>query len=297
VFNPLSRAHHEGNNAAEPWTFGPEAERICREAINLKYILHPYLYTYARNAFDSGLPLIRALLLEYPDDVETYKLESEFLLGKELLVAPVVEKGATVKQVYLPQGEWIDFNDGVTVYQGKKWISYPVSLRTIPLFVKRGSIIPEIPVQQFIGENKNGPVLFNIFPAAEGHTALFTLYEDDGETNDYKKDIFRKTEINCISSKNQLDIGIEIENKNEYKSGIPKSFGIKIHLEQAPETITIDSKKMQQIKSSKMPVSESENAFWTWNKITKTCQISWPESEKSTKIIIKKKPQSKPAIK
>jgi alpha-glucosidase len=291
VFNPLSRAHHEGNNAAEPWTFGTEAERICRDAINLKYRLHPYFYTYARNAYDSGLPLMRALILEYPDDTETFKLESEFLLGKELLVAPVVEKEASVKQVYLPQGEWIDYTDGVTVYQGKKWITYPVTLSTIPLFVKRGSIIPEIPVQQYIGENKNSVVWFNVFPAAEGRTAEFTLYEDDGETTDYKRDVFCKTGIRCISAKDELNIDISTKNENGWNSNKNSNFGIKIHLDKAPESISIDAKKLKQTGNDKLEKSadsNNEKPVWSWDKLTKTCRIIWRRSESFAKIIIKK---------
>jgi alpha-glucosidase len=291
IFNPLSRAHHEGNNAVEPWTFGAETESICRDAISLKYRLHPYFYTYARNAFDTGLPLIRALLLEYPEDMETFKLESEFLLGKELLVAPVVEKDATEKQVYLPQGEWIDFNDGCTVYHGKQWISYPVTLSTIPLFVKRGSIIPEMRVQQFIGENKNALVWFDIFPAAEGRTADFTLYQDDGETNDYKKDIFGKTEIKCISTKDELNIGIDTKNENGWNSNKNHNFGIKIHLDQAPKSVLVDSEKLKQINSDKlekMKETESEKSIWSWNRNTKTCIIMFCEKGLASEINLKK---------
>lgn len=291
VFNPLSRAHHEGNNAAEPWTFGTEAERICRDAINLKYKLHPYLYTYARTAFDTGMPLIRALLLEYPEDTETFKLESEFLLGKELLVAPVVEKDAVEKQVYLPQGEWIDFNDGKTRYRGKQWITYPVTLSAIPLFVKRGSIIPEIPVQQYIGEKKNAPVWFDIFPAAEGRTADFTLYEDDGETNDYKKDIFSKTEIKCISAKDELNIGIETKNERGWDSNNIRNFGIKIHLDQAPKSILKGTDKLKQIGSDKLEKKAESNpkkAVWSWDKATKTCRVIWHETGLSARFNIKR---------
>src|SRR5690606_23804884 len=109
VFNPISRAHHEGNNAVEPWLSGEEAERISREAIELKYRLFPYLYTYGREAYDTGIPLMRAMILEYPDDPESIRAESQFMVGKELLVAPVVERGATTRRVYLPAGEWISF--------------------------------------------------------------------------------------------------------------------------------------------------------------------------------------------
>jgi len=291
VFNPLSRAHHEGNNAAEPWTFGTEAERICREAINLKYKLHPYIYTYARNAYDTGLPLMRALLLEYPDDNETFNLEGEFLLGKEILVAPVVEKEASTKKVYLPQGEWIDFNDGKTVYSGKQWIVYPVSLNTIPMFVRRGSIIPQMPVQQYIGEKKNAPVWFTVYPAAEGRTANFTLYEDDGESNDYKKDVFSKTEVKCISAKESWNISIQRKDENGRKTDAVRNFGIKIRLDQAPKSILLNSGKLKKNNPEKLEESWAEiskKAIWSWDKQTNTCCIKWPDDGFATEIVIKK---------
>ncbi|MCF8367130.1 MAG: DUF4968 domain-containing protein, partial [Bacteroidales bacterium] len=146
VFNPISRAHHEGNNAVEPWLFGEEAEAICKKSIELKYRLFPYIYSYARESFDEGLPLMRALILENPNDPEVFDMNYEFLFGKELLVAPVVEEGAAYKKIYFPEGNWIDFNHPETLFEGKQWVDYPADLETTPLFVKQGSIIPMMPV-------------------------------------------------------------------------------------------------------------------------------------------------------
>ncbi len=291
VFNPLSRAHHEGDHAAEPWTFGAEAERLSREAINLKYKLHPYIYTYARNAYDTGLPLMRALLLEYPDDVETFKLDGQFLLGKEILVAPVVEKEASEKQVYLPQGEWIDFNDGKTAYRGKQWITYPVTLSTIPMFVKRGSIIPQMPVQQYIGEKKNAPVWFDIYPAAEGRSASFTLYEDDGETNGYKKDICVKTEVKCTSAKEGWNVSVQRRNENGSTSEGNRNLGIRIRMEQVPKEIVMNAAKMKSVSPDKLEkgwYGITDKAVWSWDKATNTCWIKWLDNEIKAEIEIRK---------
>ena len=79
AFNPLSRIHHEGDNPVEPWLFGPEAEKNAKEAIELKYRLLPYIYTYAREAHDTGLPIMRPLFLEYPADMETFSTDGQFL--------------------------------------------------------------------------------------------------------------------------------------------------------------------------------------------------------------------------
>lgn len=290
VFNPLSRAHHEGNNAAEPWTFGTEAEHICREAINLKYMLHPYFYTYARNAYDTGLPLIRALLLEYPDDSETFKLNHEFLLGKEILVAPVVEKEVSNWSVYLPQGEWVDYNNPEVTYKGKQWIQYPVTLSTIPMFVKRGSIIPEMPVQQYIGEKKNAPVWFCIYPAPEGRSSVFNLYEDDGESNDYKKDICKETMVKCISERDGLAITIETVLKNGYTAENKRNSGIKIRMKQIPSAVMINSVIARQVKNENLQkewYNLADKNSWSWDKITGTLWIKWFDENQKMNLTIR----------
>lgn len=289
VFNPLSRAHHEGDNAAEPWTFGEVAEKLSREAIELKYRLHPYFYTAAREAYDTGLPLIRALLLEYPDDPETTNLNEQFLLGSNLLVAPVVEEEASAKRIYLPQGEWIDYNDGKTVYKSKQWINYPVSLKTIPLFVKKGSVIPEMPVQQYIGEKKNAPVLFNIYPAAEGRTASYELYEDDGETNGYQQDLFSKTTIRCTNRTNAYEIELKTNNHNGFVKSENRKTGICLHTDKAPKQILVNGKKIKSVRQEKIEAAwyDTDNTIrWYWNKSTGVCYIQLPSTISASNISI-----------
>ena len=87
--------------------------------------MFPYIYTYARQAYDTGLPLIRALMLEYQDDPETFNLNSQFLFGKELLVATIVEPGASSKNIYLPEGEWIDFNHPRKAIRASSGLIFP----------------------------------------------------------------------------------------------------------------------------------------------------------------------------
>ena len=291
AFNPLSRIHHEGNNAVEPWLFGTEAEKICKNAIEQKYRLFPYIYTYARQAFDTGLPLMRALMLEYQDDPETYNLNSEFLFGKELLVAPVMEPGATSKKIYLPEGEWIDFNHPQTRLTGKQWIEFPTSLETIPVFVKSGSIIPQMPVMQFIKEKKNAPIWFEIFPASQGRSATFVLYEDDGESNNYKTDSCSKTEITCFSQKDAWNLSIIQHQESLKRDKSNRNFGIRIHLDKAPKEILAGSDKLKSTSLEKIEkgwYEISDKAYWCWDKSTNTCWIKLPDNGTITGIIIKK---------
>jgi alpha-glucosidase len=278
VFNPLSRAHHEGDNAVEPWMFGEETEKNCKAAIELKYQLFPYLYTYAREAYDTGMPILRALLLEYPNDKETFEADEQFLFGKELLVAPVVGKSAVTKKIYLPEGEWIDFNDGQTLYSGEKWITCKSPLNTIPIFVKKGSIVPMKPVMQYIGEKVNAPLYLHIYPALENQTASFTVYEDDGENLDYKKDIFSKTNIACTSQKNEYSTEITTKNTG-YEPVEQRNFILKYHLDKEPKQVVINDKKANrtnQVNIEKQQESDFSSLVWSWNKTTKECWVKIP---------------------
>ena len=268
VFNPLSRAHHEGNNAAEPWVFGEEAERISRQAIQFKYRLFPYIYTYSREAHDTGLPLMRALLLEYPNDRETFNLNGQFLFGKELLVAPVVEKGAVTKDVYFPEGEWIDFNNPKTVYKGARWATVEAPLDVTPLFVKKGSIIPMMPVMQYIHEKTSYPITFEVFPASVNKDCSFTLYEDDGESRDYENGIYCKTRITSATTKEGHTLRIDPREEKGFKPAGPRNFILKIHTSGKPKAVSINGAKVKTGKTEAV-LSTAESEFmkrsWSWD--------------------------------
>lgn len=289
VFNPISRAHHEGNNAVEPWKFGPKVEAICKKVIELKYQLFPYIYTYAREAHDTGIPLMRALMLEYPEDSETANLNGEFLFGKELLVAPVVEEGAATKKVYLPEGEWIDFMHPEAGYQGKKWIDYPVSLETTPFFVRKGSIIPMQPVMQFINQNPRYPLLLNIYPASVNKKAVFSVYEDDGKSNDYKRDVFAERQIICYTSSEAYTIKTILKESNGYKA-IPRELAYRLYLDQIPRAVTTPDGKIKKVKEAWNTTGKrtAKRAQWLWDKDTRICIIYIPVGQSVPVIIIKK---------
>lgn len=290
AFNPLSRIHHEGNNAVEPWLFGEEAERICKKAIEMKYRLFPYIYSYSREAYDEGWPLIRPLVLEYPEDVQTFNLNSQFLFGEELLVAPVVEEGAAYKKIYLPTGEWIDFNNKQNVYKGKQWIEYQLSLAEIPLFVKKGSIIPQMPVMQFIGEIHDYPLILEIFPASTNRKAQFNVYEDDGETEDYKKDMYLRRKVLCASKEEYLEISCTVEAENQYE-GLMRDHFYLVHMEEKPAKVNVAGKKIKTYKPGTMEqlaLEDVRRTGWIWNQQTRVCLIRIPAGATSEIITIEK---------
>lgn len=289
VFNPLSRAHHEGGNAVEPWVFGPKAENITREAIQLKYKLIPYIYTYAREAHDTGMPIMRALVLEYPNDVETYKLNGQFLFGRELLVAPVVEKGAITKEVYFPEGEWINYNDAKTVYKGGQWLTVDAPLNVIPLFVKKGSIIPTMPVMQYIHEKPSYPVSLEVFPGIANKEASFLLYEDDGESRDYERDIFCKTKFTAVTSPSGFTIKINARQEKGYKPTGQRNYIIKVHTLNKPKEITVNALKIKKVKTEVLQKSvdtDFEKVSYSWDEIAGIIYVKIPDHAEENEITI-----------
>ncbi|MGC1650418.1 MAG: TIM-barrel domain-containing protein [Candidatus Sulfotelmatobacter sp.] len=158
-------------------------EPICRKYLELRYRMLPYLYSAVHECASTGMPIMRALWLHFPEDPKAVECGDQFLWGKNILVAPVVEKGATVRRVYLPRGAWYDFwtHDRV---EGGREISRPVDLETMPLYVREGSILPLGPVRQFTGETVEEPLSVSIYPGAD---TSFLLYEDDGASFNYRK--------------------------------------------------------------------------------------------------------------
>jgi alpha-glucosidase/alpha-D-xyloside xylohydrolase len=127
--------------------------------------------------------MMRALWLHDPADAKAAARGDEYLWGRDLLVAPVVERGASKRSVYLPAGGWYDWWTGDRIEGGAE-ISRAVDLATLPLFVRAGAIIPLDPVRQYALEPVTEATTLNVYPGADGG---FTLYEDDGETNGYRE--------------------------------------------------------------------------------------------------------------
>lgn len=289
VFNPLSRAHHEGDNAVEPWMFGDVAERNSKEAIELKYQLFPYLYTYARKAYDTGLPIVRGLFMEYPRDPEAVAIEDQFMFGEELLIAPVLQKGVRVKRVYLPVGEWIDFNDKKTVYLGGQTISYRAPLNVIPIFVKKGSVIPQMPIMQYIHEDENYPLLIDVFPNYEDELAEFELYEDDGVSLDYQKGIYSKINFVCLTEQDGYETTITVDEKG-FRQSSKRNIVLKYHLEEKPNEVFLDGKKSKSKDMFEMNdfiASDYKSNAWSWDEEKKECWVKIPYSTQKTTVSIK----------
>ena len=180
----------------------PQVEPICRKYLELRYRLLPYLYSAVHECATTGMPIMRALWLHYPTDPKAIACGDQYLWGPSLLVAPVVEKCATTRQVYLPPGTWFDFWTGNAI-EGGRVVSREVDLKTMPLYVRDGSIIPTGPVKQYVDEKVKEPLSVRIYP---GNDAAFLLYEDDGRTFNYRRGEWMGIQMDWKNSRGTLNL-------------------------------------------------------------------------------------------
>ncbi len=213
AFNPLFRSHGREWRLRVPWGWrvtamnwfretpsyqpdpkelnNPAVEPICRKYLELRYQMMPYLYSAVKEACETGMPVIRALWLHYPGDAAAVARGDEYLYGRDILVAPVVEKGAASRSLYLPAGVWYDFWTRERMEGGRE-ITRRVDLETIPVYVRAGAILPMGPVRQYTGEKVDAPLTLWVHPGSDG---AFSLYEDDGTSFDFRKGEFMRVNI------------------------------------------------------------------------------------------------------
>jgi alpha-glucosidase/alpha-D-xyloside xylohydrolase len=201
AFTPSFRAHGKTWWTRLPWGWGLDEmgplehrtnplpselnnraiEGIARKYAELRYRLLPYNYALAWQARNTGLPLMRALWLHYPQDDIAAGLGTEYLWGRDLLVAPVIRPDTMVREVYLPRGLWYDWWSGER-QPGGGTVTRVVDLETMPLYARAGAIIPLDPVRQYMSQEVNEPTELRVFRGSDGE---FTLYDDDGTTLNY----------------------------------------------------------------------------------------------------------------
>jgi alpha-glucosidase/alpha-D-xyloside xylohydrolase len=159
-----------------------DVEEICRKFLNLRYQLLPYTYATAAQTHETGMPMIRALWLMEPQDTAAVLIDNAYFWGDSFLVAPIYEKGATQRDVYLPRGTWWNYWSAERVEGGKNQ-TVQASLDSMPLFVKAGSIVPMGPLKQHTGEASEQPTVLWVYPGANG---TFRWYDDDGSSFEYE---------------------------------------------------------------------------------------------------------------
>ena len=231
----------------EPWNYGEDGLRIFREYDRMRYRLIPYLYSHSYQMYLTGMPVMRALVLEYQDDPNVYDIMDQYLLGESMMVCPVTVKGAQTRVIYLPKGTWVDYWTGRS-YAGKQYIQVETPLDRIPILVKAGAIIPMQEAMDYVGQKPVDRITFDLFP---GGSSEFTVYDDDGKSLDYQSGKFAATVIHSEQTEDRLDVQIDKPN-GAYQ--LPKrTYRLKIHTPSAPQSVAAGMKPLAMSTATDQP--------------------------------------------
>lgn len=204
AFYPFMRNHTcAGTQRQEPWSFGEKVEDIARESIKMRYRLLPYFYTLSHLSQHDGMPILRPMLYDFPDDPACYHLHDQVMIGPSLLVAPILQPGRDHRAVYLPEGGWYDFSSGKH-YAGGEWIIADAPLERIPVYARAGTLLPMGNVRASTDEPMSELTIAAFLGNGEG-----LLIEDDGISFAYQNGEICETKMKLEELTNGARFKIE----------------------------------------------------------------------------------------
>jgi alpha-glucosidase len=253
AFNPVYRNHAaKGTRFREPWVDGPEHEAIRKRYIETRYRLLPYIYTSMEESSRTGVPLMRPMFVEFPDEETLTTNGEEFMFGGSLLVAPKVWPYLDPYSVTLPKGDWYEYWTGTRV-EGGKIISVDPPLDMLPVYVRAGTILTQQPVIQYVGEVPQGPLELRVYP---GPQCSGDLYMDDGNTLAYQHGESLRAHFTCSAASGSVQVEISAP-QGPYQPWF-KDLQVSIYgVTGKPSSVEVDSKPISSWKQEANAVSIS----------------------------------------
>nr|WP_241433861.1 glycoside hydrolase family 31 protein [Natrialba aegyptia] len=254
AFFPYSRNHaidHEFVGPDEPrnqhpWTFGEEAVDITRKYLELRYRLMPYLYNEFEDSTDNGKPIFQPLVFQFQEDPEVRDITDEFMFGNNVLVAPVLEEGATERDVYFPAGEtWVDFWTN-EVHDGGQWKTVDAPIDHLPIYVRKDSIVPMREVQQYTGQNPLTTLELDTYLSEAGKTT-YSFYEDDGETRAFEDGEYNVTNFTVSENRGGVVTFRREQEVQNYDGSELSSYLLSLDRSEAPRKVQAASVKYDEV--------------------------------------------------
>lgn len=280
IFQPRFSIHstNTDNTVTEPWMYGDLKEDI-RHAIEFRYQLSPYLYSLTARAHETGLPIMEPMCSAFQNDPKCYEEGVDFMFGDSLLVANVVEKGARTRSIYLPEGD--RFYDYYTreELEGGQTIEIPVTLSSIPLYVRSGAIIPMAgnKLDNLTTQQATSIVLL----CAADRDNTFTLYEDDGATMGYEKGDYLKTQITMtVGERTYLDF----KHEGSYKTAVDSMYIDMIHRDKSPYWVTVEDQQIPHFLHRRK--FEEAECGWYYSQRLKSVQIKYKNPGKDYRVLV-----------
>ena len=278
IFQPRFSIHsvNTDNAVTEPWMYSQFTE-VIRDAIELRYRLFPYFYSLMWRACQTGLPIMEPMCSAFQHDPTCYDEGVDFMIGDSLLVANVVKKGASTREVYLPAGE--KFYDFFTrdEYQGGQTINRPVDITSIPLFIRAGGIVV-LATNQLTNLALQQPTGLHLIcvPDADGE---FTIHEDDGTSLDYQKGEFLNTKISMTTGEHVV---IDVTHEGGYATAVVDLLFDVIHREKAPFAVSLDGDVFAHFLDRRM--FESASSGWYYSQTLKSVLIKLPNPRRDFRL-------------
>lgn len=279
IFQPRFSIHSCNNNntVTEPWTYLDHLPYI-RDAIALRYTLVPYFYSLMREANKSGLPIMRPLVMEFPHDRTLDNIDTQFMVGPHLMVANVLDKGATSIRVRFPSGcDWYCWHTRAR-YAGGQEIELPVDISSIPMFIRDGAVIPTTCDGGSISRHEMDNMRLIIAP---GNNASLVLYEDDGKTNAYRSGIYRETEIS-VQAGNRVSVGFK--SRGAYTSTVKTLFLDVINEKKGAYWVSLDGRKIPQFLARKK--WETAECGWIYEATTSSVRVKYPAVPNDHEVVV-----------
>lgn len=237
------------------------AFEIAKKYVQLRYRLLPYIYSYDYEAYTTGVPIARAMVLEYQNDPAVYDRDLQYMFGEEFLVAPIYRPSdnpdtTVTREIYLPEGRWTDFWTEKE-YAGNQTIEYTAEMEWLPLFVKQGSIVPLGPKRQHTGEPLDTLTL-HVYPGPG--VSSFTLYQDDGRSMKYQQGEYTLTEFSSVMEAGNLNVTLGAAEGGYTGQLSERAYLTVIHDVTKPESINIDGSQLREVPSPQ----QVRNTSGTW---------------------------------
>jgi alpha-glucosidase (family GH31 glycosyl hydrolase) len=262
----------------QPWRYGSPYTEINKKYLLLHERLLPYLYTYTAGANSNGVGATRPLVLNYPDDPNTWgdSVKYEFLAGDDFLVAPVYQDTTVRDGIYLPEGDWVDYWTG-RVYSGNQTVDgYRAPLDTLPLFVRAGAIVPMFPegTIDWAEGKAAGQLDLDIYPQG---SSTFTNYEDDGRTRAYAAGEHAKQRFDVEAPESGSGaIEVRIGALDGQYDGRPEErrYQMAVHTNKSPDTVRIGSQHLELVADA--AALEEADAGWFYEPETGIAHVKTP---------------------
>ena len=281
IFQPrfCLNSANDDNTVTQPWMYEENNDYI-RAAYALRYRMLPYLYSLMYEANQDGMPAMRPLFLEFPEDPACYTDQNlTFMFGPAVLVANVVEKGAKTRTVYLPAGcTWYDMNDNLRAYAGGQTIEVPVDLGSIPMFLRgSGVFVTSEDVKHIESDTLRH---LDLLIAAEADTG-FVLYDDDGHSETYKNGNYSKTEISVRAGERTT---VSFRKSGDYADTVDSLTIRLVSKAKGAYWVTVDGQPVQ--RTIVREAFDAADCAWYYDLSDRTIWVKYPKPAKDSYDVV-----------